>query len=127
MYDLAETLDQIPTNTLYVLENRFVVAKSGLVRCCMDRLIPLGTSDGKWPKFSCDRLIEKLHKYRTVYFTKTVCSQTRYELNCNNITIILFLLGEEGYEYSFRRNMGQRHREKAESFGTNLYQMDKSK
>lgn len=120
MYDLAETLEQVPTNSLYVLENRFVVAKSGLVRCCMDNLIPLGTSDGKWPKFSCDRLIEKLNKYRTVYFTKTVCTQTQYELNCNNIIIILFLIGKERYEYSFGRNMGQRHRKKAKRFGTNM-------
>lgn len=84
---MDETFDQIPTNTLYLLENKFVQAKCGLIHCCMDRILPLGTSDGNWPQFSCDRLVEKLHKYPTIYFAITVCIQTQYELYDN---IVLF-------------------------------------
>lgn len=38
----------------------------------MDKIIPLGASDGKWPKYTCDRLIELLKNYSLVYFARKV-------------------------------------------------------
>jgi len=70
-YDLDQINHGIPLNSLYTLEPNLINAKSGIVYCCMDKLVPLGVSDSKWPKFSCDRLIEELKKYSVVYFSKT--------------------------------------------------------
>lgn len=71
-YDINETYTDIHVKKLYVLEQTFVEEKCGIIHCCMDKLIPLGVSDKKWSKFSCDRLIEKLTKYPYVYFAKKV-------------------------------------------------------
>lgn len=72
MYDLDEIHDDIPVNTLYILEKKCMQVRCGILHCKMDNLIPLGTSDGKWSKFSCDRLIEKIRKYPYVYFSRKV-------------------------------------------------------
>lgn len=56
-----------------ILKQNFVEEKCGILHCSMNNLIPLGVSDEKWPKFSCDRLIEELKKYPIVYLLKCVC------------------------------------------------------
>lgn len=71
---MDEICDEIPLNTLYILEQQFAEEKCGILYCSMDKLVPLGTSDGKWPKYSCDRLIEALKKYPFVYLSKKVCA-----------------------------------------------------
>lgn len=72
LYDLDETY-QIPLKHLNVLKKYLAEEKCAILHCSMNNLIPLGVSDGKWPKFSCDRLIEELKKYHDVYFSKCVC------------------------------------------------------
>lgn len=64
---------QVPLKDLAVLKKHFAEEKCGILHCCMNNLIPLGVSDGKWSKFSCDRLIEELKKYHAVYLEKCVC------------------------------------------------------
>lgn len=48
--------------------------KCAFIHCCMDKLVPLGASDGKWPEYTCDRLIELLKNYSLVYFARKVCA-----------------------------------------------------
>lgn len=88
---MDEIYDQVPINSLYILEQQFVEEKCGILHCSMDKIVPLGSSDGKWPKYSCDRLIEALKKYPYVYLSKTVCSSILIKLQINSI----FLVGEE--------------------------------
>lgn len=70
LYDLNETINQIPIKTLQILEENCANEKCGILRCALSGLVPLGSSDGVWPKFSCDRLIEELKKYPIVYFSR---------------------------------------------------------
>lgn len=73
MYDLNEVYDEIPVDTLHILEPSIVKEQCGILHCCMSNLVPLGGSDGKWSRFSCDYIIEKLQKYPFVYLAKKVC------------------------------------------------------
>jgi len=75
LYDLNETIEEIPIKTLHVLEEECSKLKCGILHCGLNNLVPLGASDGIWPKFSCDRLIEELKKYPTVYFSNQVNPQ----------------------------------------------------
>lgn len=69
------TLNDICVNTLCILEKTLVEEKCGMVHCAMDKLNPLDVSDKKWPQYSCDRLIQELKKYPTVYFAQKVCAR----------------------------------------------------
>lgn len=79
-YDLNLINYGISINSLYELEPNLINIKCGFLHCCMDKLVPLGDSDSKWPKFSCDRLIEELKKYPVVYFSKKVCIRVKNKL-----------------------------------------------
>lgn len=71
-YDLDELHDNTPLNTLYILDKNLITEKSGILRCAMNNLIPKADLNGEWPKYSCDRLVEELGKYTSVYFAKKV-------------------------------------------------------
>lgn len=71
LYDLNEIIDQISIKTLHILEENCANEKCGILHCGLSDLVPLGASDGIWPKFSCDRLIEEIKKYPIVYFSRT--------------------------------------------------------
>lgn len=70
LYDLNETVDNISIKTLHILEEHCAQDKCGILHCALNNLVPLGASNGIWPKFSCDRLIEELKRYSVVYFSK---------------------------------------------------------
>uniref|UniRef100_A0A2S2NKN9 RING finger protein n=2 Tax=Schizaphis graminum TaxID=13262 RepID=A0A2S2NKN9_SCHGA len=70
LYDLNETIDKISIKTLHILEENCAKEKCRILHCGLYNLVPLGASDGIWPKFSCDRLIEELKKYPVVYFAR---------------------------------------------------------
>ncbi|XP_029342148.1 tudor domain-containing protein 1-like [Acyrthosiphon pisum] len=78
-YDINETIDEIPIKTLHILEAEFLKLKCGILHCGLSNLVPLGASDGIWPKFSCDRLIEELKKYPSVYFLNQVNPQVNID------------------------------------------------
>lgn len=59
-------------NTLHVLDHKFASAKSRILHCGMNDLIPLGVSNEMWSQYSCDRLIEELKKYPYVFFLSKV-------------------------------------------------------
>ncbi|XP_025195551.1 RING finger protein 17-like isoform X2 [Melanaphis sacchari] len=70
LYDLNETIDKISIKSLHILEENCAKEKCGILHCGLYNLVPLGASNGIWPKFTCDRLIEKLKKYPLVYFSR---------------------------------------------------------
>ncbi|XP_022183496.1 RING finger protein 17 isoform X2 [Myzus persicae] len=83
-YDINETIDQIPIKTLHILEDQCAQVKCGILHCGLNNLVPLGAPDGVWPKFSCDRLIEELKKYPTVYFS---CEEKKNDISLGEIWV----------------------------------------
>ncbi|XP_050437515.1 RING finger protein 17 isoform X2 [Adelges cooleyi] len=69
-YDLDETIEYKSTKNLYVLEDNICKEKCGIIHCSMYKLLPLGTSNGEWPMYTCDRLSGELNKYSSVYINK---------------------------------------------------------
>lgn len=68
---MNETLDKISINALRILEKHCAEQKCGILHCAMINIMPSGDdSDRVWPKYTCDRLIEKLKKYPIVYFSR---------------------------------------------------------
>lgn len=58
----------------------------------MDKIVPLGTLDGKWPEYTCDRLIELLKHYSVVYFARKVYTHKQN----HKPVLILFYFYREG-------------------------------
>lgn len=87
MYDLDKIYDDVSFNSLRSLNVTCAQEKCGLLHCCMFNLFPLGSSDGLWPKFSCERLIEELKRYPSVYFAKKVGAQM-----CICVVLIVIIL-----------------------------------